>query len=65
MTDLPWSMNATFSAVPSVADAPRFVCNACCDRCQLIVNENGLCITQCEFHPQIMIRDGKVVGTSA
>lgn len=52
---------------PQVIAGAKFVCAACCDLVQLHHCDNGCCIvTTCPAgHPQIMIKDGKVMGTSA
>lgn len=44
----------------------QYVCRLCCGLVILQPCENGCCvITHCPRHPSIMIRQGKVVGTSA
>jgi hypothetical protein len=65
MTYLPWSMSASLTA-PNERAYAQFVCHACCAKVRLHACDNGCCIiTECPDHPHIMIRDGKVVGTSA
>lgn len=44
----------------------KFVCRMCCSDARMDRCDNGCCIiTVCAKHPSIMIRDGKVIGTSA
>lgn len=44
----------------------KFVCRMCCADARMDRCDNGCCvITVCAKHPSIMIRDGKVIGTSA
>lgn len=61
-------VNVTFDHV--IGEAKQrdgtFVCYACCGKVQFDHCDNGCCVeTWCPDHPQIMIRNGKVVGTSA
>ncbi len=52
---------------PIIRDGGQLVCRACCDLMQVHPCDNGCCAmtTCCAGHPQIMIRNGKMVGTSA
>lgn len=44
----------------------KFVCRMCCADARMDRCDNGCCvITVCAKHPSIMIRDGRVIGTSA
>ena len=62
-TNLPWQMSANLIGIPNQA---KFVCQACCVKGRIQKCDNGCCITtNCPDHPSILIRDGKVVGTSA
>lgn len=65
MTNLPWTMTGTLVDTREPHRRAEFVCYACCERARMTTNEVGYCIVQCERHPAIMIRAGKVVGTSA
>lgn len=62
------TVTVTFDSdiLPRIEGA-QFVCRSCCDLVQLRLCEKGCCVeTWCPAgHPQILIRDGKVVGTSA
>ena len=61
--DLSWQMSANLTGIPNTA---KFVCNLCCAKGRIQQCENGCCVTtNCPDHPSVLIRDGKVVGTSA
>jgi hypothetical protein len=50
---------------PVVREA-KFICKACCSEVRITRCDNGCCVaTYCPKHPSILIKDGKVVGTSA
>lgn len=61
-------ISVTVAFAPEIAPPkpePRCL-RLCCDRVRLMHCDNGCCVTTyCDRHPWVMIRDGKVVGTSA